>query len=161
MMFFNTVGEKLGENRLRDIVRQWTIAIDPIGYAFAIWGVIYLFIMAFVIYAVLPNSWVPSRNNELIFGQCGWLIIINFTFNALWLIVFKYSTPIAFIIAFGIIGVMESSGLLIIQYASYAELNTFEAITLRAGFTIYIAWVSAATILGATYVLYSSGLQSN
>merc|ERR1712127_365595 len=86
----------------------------------------------------LPTSWVPSRNNELIFGQIGYLFAINFFSQGLWLIVWKRSNPVSFIICGAIIACMLSSGLLILQYSMYAKLSTFEIIALRAGFSIYI-----------------------
>jgi len=43
----------------------------------------------------------------------------------------------------------------------YSELNLFEIIFLRAGFSIYVGWLTAANILNVTYILISSGLKSN
>ena len=57
--------------------------------------------------------------------------------------------------------VLLSTGLVILQKAQYAKLNTFEIITLRAAFSIYIGWVCAANIVNLIYVFYSSGLKTN
>jgi len=56
---------------------------------------------------------------------------------------------------------MLVTGLAILEYSMYAELNLFEIIFMRAGFSIYVGWLTAANILNVTYILYSSGLQSN
>lgn len=68
-------------------MKQWDVRVTPAGFAFAIWGVIYLLLIGFTIYQALPLSWVTSRNDELIFGQIGWLFAININLNTLWLVV--------------------------------------------------------------------------
>jgi len=64
---------------MREVTKAWKLLIPPIGWAFAIWGIIYMFNLLFVVYMVLPCSWVPLRNNDLIFGQIGYLFAINMT----------------------------------------------------------------------------------
>jgi hypothetical protein len=118
-MVISATNEKWGDNKMKDISKQWIIAINPIPWAFAIWGIIYLFLTSFVIYMSIPTSWVPSRNNKLIFGQIGYLFAINFFSQGLWLIVWKKSNPVSFVICGAIISVMLSSGLLILQYSMY------------------------------------------
>lgn len=59
------------------------------------------------------------------------------------------------------IAILLSTGLVILQYSMYAKLSLFEIISLRAGFSIYIGWVTAASILNVTYVLLSSGMKNN
>lgn len=63
--------------RMSEIVYEWRIAINPAGPAFAIWGIIYMFDLMFVIYQALPQSWEPTRDNNLIYGQIGVLFAIN------------------------------------------------------------------------------------
>lgn len=68
-------------------MEYWNVKVTPAGFAFAIWGIIYLEIIGFTIYQALPQSWAPTRNNDLIFGQIGWLFAININMNSLWLLV--------------------------------------------------------------------------
>jgi len=81
--------------------------------------------------------------------------------QGLWLAVWKNSTPICFLLAGIINAAMLGSGLLMLQYSMYSKLNTIEFITMRIGFSIYCAWLAAANILNVSYILYSSGFQSN
>jgi len=97
----------------------------------------------------------------LIFGQCGYLFAINWFVQALWLVIWKRSTPTAFLLALVDIAILLSTGLVILQYSMYAKLSLFEIISLRAGFSIYIGWVTAASILNVSYVLLSSGMKNN
>jgi len=118
-------------------------------------------VLTFLIYATLPSSWVPSRNNNLIFGQIGFLFAINQFVQAIWLPIWINSKPVTFIFAGVINAIMLVTGLAILQYTMEAKLNTFECIFLRGGFSIYVGWLSAANIIGIAMILYSSGLQSN
>ena len=52
---------------LPEITADWDPRIDPATYAFSIWGLIYSLLGVFTVYQALPDSIVPSRNNELIF----------------------------------------------------------------------------------------------
>ena len=67
-MFMSFTSNKWGKNKIRDVSKQWVVAIKPIGWGLAIWAVIYLFVAIYVLYMALPTNWVPSRNNDLIFG---------------------------------------------------------------------------------------------
>ena len=51
--------------------------ITPAGFAFAIWGVIYALITGFVVYQALPTTWVPDRNDDLIFNKIGFVFMAN------------------------------------------------------------------------------------
>lgn len=104
-------------HRMSEIVYEWRIAINPAGPAFGIWGIIYIFDMCFVIYQALPQSWEPTRDNNLIYGQIGVLFAINRFFQAFWLIVWKRSTPWAFKISGIINSVMCATALIMLQYA--------------------------------------------
>jgi benzodiazapine receptor len=55
-------------NSQHKTVEDWKIAVTPAKFAFAIWGIIYLLIMGFTIYQALPSTWLPNRNDMLIFG---------------------------------------------------------------------------------------------
>jgi len=53
---------------LSTITSQTNARIDPAGYAFAIWGVIYTLLGVFTVYQALPDDLTPGRNNDLIFN---------------------------------------------------------------------------------------------
>ena len=46
---------------------------------------------------------------------------------------------------------------LLMMKATRTKVNAFEWITMRCGFTMYAGWVTAATILNATFMLKSFG----
>merc|ERR1719498_334436 len=110
--------------------------------------------MVFVVYQTLPDSWVTgdgylkkARNNTLIYGKIGYVFFINMIFNSLWLVIFGQNELWAFILAWFVIIGMIVTQTFIMRLAIRAELNWLEFIFLRAAFSIYNGWVSAATIL--------------
>jgi len=49
----------------------------------------------------------------------------------------------------------------IMRLSTRNKVNTWEFITLRCGFSIYTGWVTAATILNATFLLKSYGVEGD
>jgi len=60
---------------------------------------IYTLLSIFAVYQAFPNSWVPTRNNELIFGQIKYIFAVNMIGNSLWLIFFMTNTSVGFAFA--------------------------------------------------------------
>lgn len=60
-----------------EIADMSAIMINPSAFAFSIWGVIYALITGFVVYQALPSSWVPGRNDDLIFNKIGFVFMVN------------------------------------------------------------------------------------
>ena len=123
----------------------------PANYAFSIWSVIYAFLIAFGIYQVLP----AQRENPHL-QRIGWLFVVSCIFNAAWLISFHY-------LQFGLSMVMMIA-LLITLIAIYLRLGIGVEPVSRATkwlihvpFSIYLGWITAATITNAAYVLTDAG----
>lgn len=112
----------------------------------------------FAVYQALPDSMVPSRNNKLIYEQIGPWFTVNMIVNGLWLMVFQQNQVWGF--AVGLIGlvVILATARYIMHLSTTATVDVWEWIGLRAGFSIYAGWVTAATILNATYLFKSLGL---
>lgn len=123
----------------------------PANYAFSIWSVIYAFLIAFGIYQVLP----AQRNNPHL-QRIGWLFVVSCVFNAAWLISFHY-------LQFAISMVMMIA-LLITLIVIYWRLGVGVEPVSRATkwlihvpFSLYLGWITAATITNAAYVLTDAG----
>lgn len=132
--------------------------ISPAGWAFAIWGIIYSSLGMFVVYQALPGSWVPSRNDELIFEDIGYNFIVNIILNQLWIVIFSFSTLPAFIASLLEIVWLLASTLFMMMKSTRASVNIWEWICLRAGMSIYSGWLTAATILTASTTLQKMGM---
>ena len=63
----------------KEISDKYHTLITPAGYAFAIWGIIFLGLLAFAIYQALPSQRTNPR-----FRAIGWLVVLNTLCNAIW-----------------------------------------------------------------------------
>lgn len=123
----------------------------PANYAFSIWSVIYTFLIAFGIYQALPSQ----RENPYV-ERIGWLFVASCIFNASWLISFHY-------LQFGLSMIMMIA-LLVTLILIYRRLGVGVEPVSRATkwlihvpFSLYLGWITAATITNAAYVLTDAG----
>lgn len=123
----------------------------PANYAFSIWSVIYAFLIAFGIYQVLS----AQRDNPAL-RRIGWLFVASCIFNAAWLISFHY-------LQFALSMIMMIA-LLITLITIYWRLGIGVEPVSRATkwlihvpFSLYLGWITAATITNAAYVLTDAG----
>ena len=98
-MGLNWLGGNYFENTDIVITNTWKLTVQPAGWAFSIWGVIYLSLISFVIYQALPSSWVPDRNNQLIFGGINYHFFINMMVGCVWRLFFQFSNWWGFTLA--------------------------------------------------------------
>lgn len=119
----------------------------PAGYVFAVWGVIFLALIAYSIYQALPAQFANPRLHAITP-----LVLLSCAANVLWLVFFHYAQ-------FGLAMIMIVS-LLLLLIGCYVRLTTSQTATdasetwfARVPFSIYLAWTSVATIANATQLL--------
>ncbi|GAB4481926.1 MAG: hypothetical protein Kow00124_30160 [Anaerolineae bacterium] len=123
----------------------------PAGYVFAIWGVIYLALLGFTVYQALPSQ----RENPAL-RRLGYWFAISSVFNIAWLFAWHW---LQFPLSLGIM-----IGLLISLIVIYLRLGIgrtsytgIERWTLQVPFSIYLGWITVATIANASVVLLDAG----
>lgn len=123
----------------------------PAGYVFSIWSIIYLGLTAFVIYQFTAKG----RESELI-NRIGAWFIISCVFNCAWLFAWHYEQ-----FALCIVLMLALLGSLIMIYKAintgYGEPTKAERWLVKTPFSIYLGWISVATIANATITLYDLG----
>jgi benzodiazapine receptor len=136
-------GQNTGE-----ISDRFKVYFVPAGYVFAIWGVIYIGWIAFSIYQARPAQRENPRLQNL-----GYLYALSGVFNAAWLFCWHYNQ-------FGL-SVLVMLALLLSLIASYLRLDvartpvsTMEKWSVDIPFSIYLGWISVATIANITDYLY-------
>ena len=138
-------GQSTGE-----ISDRFPVYFVPAGYVFSIWGVIYIGLIAYNLYQAGP----ARRNDPLLRSIAPWYILSALA-NGLWIIAWHYNF---FPISLAIMLVLLTS--LIIVYAKLAArapISRAAAWMLHLPFSIYLGWVSVATIGNATSVFYDLG----
>lgn len=136
-------GQNTGE-----ISDRFQVYFVPAGYVFAIWGIIYIGWIAFTIFQFRPSQKESTRLRRL-----GYLFALSGIFNTAWLFTWHYNY-------FGI-GVLVMLSLLGLLIASYLRLNVNLSSVSRTEwwsvdlpFSVYLGWISVATIANVTDWLY-------
>jgi TspO/MBR family len=139
-------GQNTGE-----ISDRFEVFFVPAGYVFSIWGLIYIGWIAFAIYQFLPAQKENSRLRRL-----GYWFALSGVFNAGWLFCWHYNQ-------FGL-SVLVMLALLASLIVSYLKLDVKRAPVSAAEkwsvdipFSVYLGWVSVATIANITDYLYYIG----
>ena len=129
---------------------RYDSTVDPSGYVFGIWPVIYTGWAFFIAYQALPSEWVPSRNDKLIFNDIGYMMVANMVSFAAFTIFWSFANSLFYHIGSlcSIIS-MLATALYILYQSSKNEVDWIELVVLRGTFSLYAGWLSAATILVA------------
>ena len=138
-----------GDRDTGEVSDQYSTMFTPAGYAFAIWGLIYVALGGYVAYQAF---W--AREDEQLYDQLAPLLMINLLANSLWLPTFQYEQ-----IAFSVIFMLIILGTLIqlqIMLTKDTTLSPRERSWVRVPFSLYLGWISVATITNlAVFVKYS------
>ena len=119
----------------------------PAGYVFAIWGIIYIGMIAYAVYQALP----AQRENPRL-QATGWWVVLGGLANSMWIFLWHYEQVV------GTLGAMLI--LLATLIAVYLRLgigrtkvSAGETWTVRVPFSIYLGWITVATVANVTDVL--------
>lgn len=145
--FFPPKGLNIGE--IANTILQG-VQITPANYAFAIWGLIYLGLIAYGIYQLRPtergNPTLRRVDSLLIIAciaQIAWVYL--FTVSLFWL------------------SVVAMLAILLPLIGAYLQLGIGKRVSreqkwlVHVPFSIYLGWISVATIVNVASALYISG----
>ncbi|WP_026559704.1 tryptophan-rich sensory protein [Bacillus sp. J37] len=120
----------------------------PAGYAFAIWGLIYFLLTVWVIRQFFVND--EQKEND---RKIGVWFFINAILNSSWVIVFQneYFNVSIFIM----LGILLT---LIIIYKNIQRLP-HSTWYMRFPFSVYIGWISVATIVNVFVIFEANGIE--
>ena len=130
---------------------KYPTLITPAGYVFAIWGIIYALLGVFVIYQALPKQ----RDSGFI-EKIGWLFVLSSIINMAWLVVWQYEfliVSVALIIAY----LLALIGIYLRLNIGKGKTGIKEKLAVHVPFSVYIGWLSIATIANISIYLVSVG----
>jgi hypothetical protein len=123
----------------------------PANYAFAIWSIIYTFVIGFAIYQALPSQ----RDNPKLAGVRE-LFIASCVLNILWTFAWHY--------AFYFLSLIFMVGILLTMIGIYLRAgigkpaaNWGERLWVHVPFSLYLSWIAVATIANAASVFVYYG----
>ncbi len=130
-----------------EISDQFDVYFVPAGYAFAIWGVIYLGLIAYVTYQILPASAASEKLDAI-----AWPFIGSSIANIAWLFLWHYAQ---FVLSFFAMVAILLFLILVYErlWRSRQHASRVEFWAVHITFSIYLGWITVATIANATTVL--------
>jgi hypothetical protein len=130
-----------------EISDRFQVYFVPAGYVFSIWGLIYLGLVAFAIYQALPSQ----RDNARL-RRVGYLFALSCVANVAWLFFWHYEQFLWTLAAMLLL--LLSLILIYLRLGiGRAEFSTAEKWCVQATFSVYLGWVTVATIANVTSVL--------
>ncbi len=120
----------------------------PAGYVFSIWGLIYLLLIGYAVYQALP-----AQRDHPILRKIGWLYVLSADANCGWIFLWHYQQFPFTLVLMAIILIS-----LILIYLKLGIPNKpatlSEKLFIRLPFSIYLGWITVATIANVSDVLY-------
>lgn len=140
----------LNNTTIGEVSKQYQTLFTPAGYAFSIWGIIYLLLAGFVFYQG-RSLFVAVRNDDFLLST-GWWFVISCIANCLWIVAWIYdytilSSIFIFLLLFSLIKIVIKN-----------KMELFDApfsviVFLWWPFVIYSGWVTVASIANVSAVL--------
>lgn len=130
-----------------EISDRFDVFFVPAGYVFSIWGVIYLGLIAFAVYQALPAQRVNPRLADI-----APLFLLSSAANIAWIFLWHYeqfvwTLPVMVLLLLSLIGIYVRLGI------GETAVSTAERWLVRLPFSIYLGWITVATIANATSLL--------
>jgi hypothetical protein len=119
----------------------------PAGYVFAIWGIIYIGLIAYAIYQALP----AQRENPRL-QATGWWVVLGGLANCAWIFLWHYEQFVGTLAA-----MLVLLATLISVYLGLGsgrmKVSSGETWAVRIPFSIYLGWITVATVANVSDVL--------
>jgi translocator protein len=133
------------------------VVITPAGYVFAIWGLIYLGLIGYAVWQSLPAQAANPRVRDLV-----WPVTIGNLANATWILLWHHLW-----IGTSLLVMLVLLASLIVTYlrlrpapgtrTARAEPTRAERLLARGTFSVYLGWITIATVANVSIALYDRG----
>ena len=133
---------------------RFDVLVIPAGYVFSIWGLIYLLLAAFTI-----DQARPSRATDPTLRRLGWLPALTGILNTAWLLLFHYE---AFVLTVPVMVALLVTLIAInaVTFADRGRLTGAARWTVRLPFSVYLGWITVATIANIAQTLDALGFDA-
>lgn len=129
-----------------EISDRYDTLFAPIGFTFAIWGVIYLLLGIYSVYQLV-------RDNAVIRTITPWYIASS-VLNGVWIIAWHYEVLwLALIIIVGLLFTL----IIINRETTRERFGWAPTLALRSPFSVYFGWVTVATVANTSALLVQLG----
>jgi benzodiazapine receptor len=130
-----------------EISDRFEVFFVPAGYVFSIWGLIYLALLGFSIFQALP----AQRENPRL-RSIGYLYVLSCAANIAWIYLWHYE-----FFELTLVAMLTLLILLVVIYLRVGigqiRVSTAEKWLVQIPFSIYLGWITVATIANVTSLL--------
>jgi hypothetical protein len=137
-------GQNTGE-----ISDRFKVFFVPSGYVFAIWGLIYVLLLAYTVYQLLPRN----RENKSL-DKIVWPVVIGSLANIVWIFLWHYNHPV-----WCVLPMLVLLGSLIYTYVVLGigkiQVSKGMKYAVHLTFSVYLGWITVATIANITDALFA------
>jgi benzodiazapine receptor len=131
-----------------EISDRFAIYFVPAGYVFSIWSIIYLTLLVFTIYQALPSQRENPRLRNI-----GYWFALSGLANCAWLFLWHYEI---FLFTWIVMLILLVSLIMIYLRLDIgrSKVSLTEQLLVNLPFSIYLGWITVATIANITQVLF-------
>lgn len=129
---------------MKDVSARYQNLFTPAGYAFSIWGLIYLGLLGFVIYG-LAGAFNKKSHNTGFVTRIGWWFVFSCVANCCWVLAFLYDyTGLSVLIMIMLLIILFR---IIIAVNIKTERSTIKkSMFVWLPFSLYSGWITVALI---------------
>lgn len=143
----------LSSQTVGEVSRKYDTLFTPAGYAFSIWGLIYLLLIAFV--AFQWYQWIRQKKDEVVNKTSYWFVLANFA-NGLW--IFSWTNEAIGLSVLLILALLFS----LIMLVKRLRLETYDAplpiiVFVWWPLCVYFGWIILASVANISAYLTSIG----
>jgi hypothetical protein len=135
-------GQNTGE-----ISDRFKVFFVPAGYVFAIWGVIYIGLIAFAIYQALPAQRANPRLRSI-----GYLYALSCLANSVWIFTWHYNYFTVSVLVMLVL-LLSLLAIYLVLDIGRVKVRSVERCCIDVVFSIYLGWITVATIANVTDAL--------
>jgi benzodiazapine receptor len=140
----------LGGVTSADVSDMYPTLVTPAGFTFAIWGIIYTLLAVFVIYQLLTKD-------KTFLQQIGVFFALSSLLNICWLFLWHYD-----LITYSVVLMLALLASLILIYLRLdigraSSVSVKERLCVHLPFSVYLGWISIATIANVSVTLTAVG----
>jgi tryptophan-rich sensory protein len=133
-----------------EISDRFPLLITPPGYVFAIWGLIYSGLLAYAAYQALPPQRGDARLRAIV-----WPFLLSCAANIAWILLWHSNQ---YVLTLGaMIGLLLALITVDLRLGRVRGAPWAEQLFVRLPFSIYLGWISVATIVNATVAFTAAG----
>jgi len=125
--------------------------VTPAGFTFSIWGIIYTLLALFMVYQLLPKN-----RDKPFLGQIGIFFALSSACNVCWLFLWHYD-----LVTYSLVLMLGLLASLILVYLRLGigktAVSLKEMAFVHLPFSVYLGWISIATIANVSVALTAIG----